>query len=64
MRMMGSRMPFTSWLSRMTLTSGRWGMMATGAGTKMKNVSRPLKTGASANFLSSPLSKPKASQIA
>ena len=47
-------MPFTSWLSSITLTSGRPGMMATSAGTKMKDVSRPLKTGASRNFLSRP----------
>ena len=39
-------------------------MIATSAGTKMKAVSRPLKTGASSNFLSSPLSKPNASQTA
>ena len=64
MRMMGSRIPLTSWLSSITLTSGRPGMMATSAGTRMKAVSRPLKTGASLHFLSSPLSKPKASQTA
>ena len=62
--MMGSRMPLTSWLSSMTLTSGRRGITATAAGTKTKNVSRPLKIGASANFWLSPDSKPKASQMA
>ena len=64
MRMIGSRMPLTSWLRSMTLTSGRSGMIATSAGTTMNAVRRPLKTGASSNFLSRPLSNPNASQTA